>query len=139
MMEERNASIIEAVMQELEISDIEDLLSEIIKIKEHSLFGVRPEVVQFAQNMEFKLRKNEDKGGWEDMGLLPLFAKLGEEVGELGKVLFYGHSNTGEIFQDFMPDEITREAADVANIAMMIADQADRFERKIKEQEKPNE
>jgi NTP pyrophosphatase (non-canonical NTP hydrolase) len=62
--------------------------------------------------MEKKLRENDHKGLWgmEDIG--SLFAKLSEECGELSRAFTQGESEVKVWF----------EAADVANIAMMIAD-----------------
>jgi len=71
---------------------------------------LRPALRWFAEQMELKLRANDHKGGWNQCSLQYLFEKLDEEVGELSATL------TNE--------ETIREAADVANIAMMIADNA---------------
>jgi len=75
-----------------------------------------PYVLKFAERMEAKLEKNRHKGGRENwLGHHPysLLARLKQEVAELEEAL--GN-------QSF--DNITDEAADVANFAMMIADQA---------------
>jgi hypothetical protein len=76
--------------------------------------------------MEDTLRKNADKGGWDECSLLWLQAKLTEEVGELGKIL------VNEIFfPDGRGDRSTHEqviraalfeAVDIANVALMLAD-----------------
>lgn len=68
----------------------------------------RGEVTWFAQQMEAKLRENDWKGGWKDCRIQYLFEKLDEEVHELSVCI----SN----------EEVIKEAADVANVAMMIAD-----------------
>ncbi|BFH63945.1 hypothetical protein [Paenibacillus azoreducens] len=68
----------------------------------------RAEIQWFAQQMETKLRENDWKGGWKDCRIQYLLEKLDEEVHELSGCI----SN----------EEAIKEAADVANIAMMIAD-----------------
>ncbi|MGE7271378.1 hypothetical protein ACQKK5_07950 [Brevibacillus panacihumi] len=68
--------------------------------------GIRSEVTWFAEEMEKKLRENDHKGGWEDCDILWLYGRLLEEVDELAAA---------------EGDDIVREAADVANFAMMIA------------------
>jgi len=87
-----------------------------------------PSVVAMANAMQEKLDKNEHKDGWNKKGkrgwLLPncdvefLISKLNEETEELRHVVRRDNIH--------MPirllDDIRLEAADVANIAMMIAD-----------------
>ncbi len=75
---------------------------------------LRPEVVAFAQAMEQKLRENDYKGGWKECSTQELFKHLEEEVGELKTCV--------ESIYDFSKEETLGEAADVANIAMMLAD-----------------
>ncbi|AHD06471.1 hypothetical protein [Paenibacillus larvae] len=70
---------------------------------------LRPEVQWFAEQMELKLRENDHKGGWSDENLEHLLWRLGEEYAELRTAI--------ELETDIM-----REAVDVANFAMMIAD-----------------
>lgn len=71
---------------------------------------LRQEVQWFAEQMELTLRKNDFKGGWKHCTLKYLFGKLTEEVEELSETT----SN----------EEMIKEASDVANIALMIADLA---------------
>lgn len=71
---------------------------------------LRPEVEKFSATMECVLRDNDHKGGWDDCDLSWLYKRLKEEVEELGEVLLSGDERA-----------ITKEAADVANFAMMIA------------------
>jgi hypothetical protein len=72
---------------------------------------LRPEVLRFAQVMEARLRDNDHKGGWENESDSYLLRRLDEETTELQRAVFG------------MTDEyIIMEAADVANFAMMIAD-----------------
>jgi NTP pyrophosphatase (non-canonical NTP hydrolase) len=77
----------------------------------------RPEVRAFAVLMEEQLRRHDaDRGakGWEDDFPMDLLAHLEEEVSELREALCKTPAPT--------PDEIAREAADVANLAMMVCD-----------------
>lgn len=72
----------------------------------------REEVRWFAGLMEGQLRANDHKGGWHSMTKFQLHERLEEEVKELEQaILGGGHS-----------ERIIREASDVANFAMMIAD-----------------
>lgn len=71
---------------------------------------MRHEVKTFAQCMEHKLKKNDHKGGWENVSNEKLFELLRQEVDELEKAM----QNEPELNSVF-------EAADIANFAMMIA------------------
>jgi len=75
-----------------------------------------PEVAAFAVQMELKLRENDHKPHWRESSLSYLIARLREECGELIDAALYEEGST--------PDHITKEAADVANFAMFIADVA---------------
>lgn len=75
----------------------------------------RPEVRAIAEAMEFRLRKNEWKGGWGSMTASELFKRLGQEIVELRR-------ETKRKPHPSQKDYIQHEAADVANFAMMIAD-----------------
>lgn len=87
---------------------------------------LRPEIEAFAQMMERVLRDNEHKGGWSKCEPFWLLRRLFQETDELtlaisehlGRTLFPPRS------LDSAPrkHELAREAADVANFAMMIAD-----------------
>lgn len=74
--------------------------------------ALRPAVAWFAEQMELALRRNESKGTWEECDTGYLWDRLTEEKREL-RLAIDGHQRH--------PD-VTREAADVANFAMMIAD-----------------
>ena len=76
------------------------------------LAEVRPEVRRFALAMEERLRANEHKGGWRDLAVSYLMARLHEESAELDEVVRLGGS----------PEQAKHDAADVANFAMMVAD-----------------
>lgn len=71
--------------------------------------GLRPEVRAFAAAMEKQLRANDHKGGWQEEKVLWLLGRLREETDELSNALE-------------CRDCVLAEAADVANFAMMIAD-----------------
>jgi hypothetical protein len=72
---------------------------------------MRPTLKWFAEQMETKLQENDYKHGWENCTTSYLIGRLDEELNELKAGLVKGS-----------PSQIVAEAADVANIAMMIAD-----------------
>ncbi|MCG8400087.1 MAG: hypothetical protein MJA84_00655 [Firmicutes bacterium] len=76
---------------------------------------IREEVRWFTRLMEERLQANDHKGGWENCSLEWLVIKLTEEVGEVAALICK---------HDLCREKIIKEAADVANMAMMIADQA---------------
>lgn len=83
--------------------------------------SLRLEVLRFAWRMEKKLRANDYKGGWQEDTLDALFGRLrDDEVAELDMAL---NSPTPRIKEDL--EDIINEATDVANFAMMMADNAD--------------
>lgn len=84
---------------------------------------LRPEVLRFAMAMEKELRQNDHKGGWKSMGNPGLLVRLHEEMEELRCVLD----------NDRPAREILSESADVANFAMMLADNAGMMDVPIKE------
>ncbi|MDF2883839.1 MAG: hypothetical protein K0R54_4403 [Clostridiaceae bacterium] len=71
----------------------------------------RPSVMIFANAMEKKLKDNDYKGGWKNCPIEYLANKLDEEIEELLDAVSNG-----------TPSKVLSEAADVGNIAMMIAD-----------------
>ena len=73
----------------------------------------------FTRLMEKVLRDNDYKGGWTNSSDVYLLRKLNEEVDEL-KLAVWNEKRPSEV--------IAKEAADVANIAMMIADNNNREE-----------
>ncbi|WP_217647716.1 hypothetical protein [Alicyclobacillus macrosporangiidus] len=75
---------------------------------------MRPEIAWFAEQMSGKLDENAHKGGWNRCDPWWLLGRLREEAAELQAAMM----NPGA------PEVIIREAADVANFAMMIADLA---------------
>ncbi len=72
---------------------------------------LRPEVLAFALAMEKRLRENDHKGGWHEASDQYLLRRLYEEVIELQWAL-----------AEPQEDNVIREAADVANFSMMLAD-----------------
>lgn len=87
--------------------------------------GLCAEVLAFAKLMQFKINKNRHKAGpggqrdqeglrkgWRDCDTQFLIGKLHEEVGELLVEIEAGNADAADL-----------EAADVGNIAMMLADQ----------------
>lgn len=73
----------------------------------------REAVEWFARRMEEQLKKNDHKGGWEDEMRSYLARRLLEETGELMELFLKGN---------YLRSDIINECADVANFAMMIAD-----------------
>jgi NTP pyrophosphatase (non-canonical NTP hydrolase) len=84
--------------------------------------------------MQRALNDNDHKDGWDECSLGYLFGRLGEEVQELKEAM-------QAIDRD--PELIVSEAADVANFAMMIADNVrpttDMLHAKGAKREQPND
>lgn len=87
----------------------------------------RKEIQFVAIEMEHKLAANDHKGHWRDQSFSTLFSKLQGEVRELEAELFVGLKDEIEY------DKVIKEAADVCNFAMMVADNARRELAKRKE------
>lgn len=68
----------------------------------------------FNREQKLKLEQNQHKPHWREEGIWKLFDGLMIEVNELGNAIAYEG-----------PEEIRKEAADVANFAAFIADQAE--------------
>jgi len=85
---------------------------------------VREVVARFALLMEQKLRENDHKGGWDGDYPDALMERLRQEADELDRVLRRGDNpiTSPAGWSDSDCAEVAREAADVANFAMMIAD-----------------
>ena len=84
----------------------------------------RPEVVAFADEIESVLRrKDAQRGtcGWRGMALADLWVRIAEEAAELRSAIV---GNDPGSFSRVAQHRIRREAADVANFAMMIHDNA---------------
>ncbi len=80
--------------------------------------GVRPEIIAFAFLMEKELRNNDHKSGWKGDSPLKLAKRVREEADELEEVAFDASTLGAENFRE----KVGEEAADVANMAMMVAD-----------------
>lgn len=76
---------------------------------------MRAELRWFVHMMEEGLQANDYKGGWSRMGAAELLTRLRQEADELARAVA-GHDLR----------RIIAEATDVANFAMMIADNAAR-------------
>ncbi len=76
-------------------------------------YRVREAVGHFADRMEYKLKCNDHKGGWNSCTMEYLLRRLKEEVAELEKMIDDPQLQGG----------VDLECADVANFAMMIAEQ----------------
>jgi len=83
-----------------------------------ALGGLRPEVIAFACLMEHELRNNDHKSGWKGESPLRLAKRVVEEADELKEVAFDADTWGAERFRE----RVGEEAADVANMAMMVAD-----------------
>jgi NTP pyrophosphatase (non-canonical NTP hydrolase) len=77
--------------------------------------NVRDEVARFAILMERELRKNDHKRSWKLARVWDMFRRLQGETSELHRELTGGKENR-------RPARVAKEAADVANFAMFIAD-----------------
>ena len=84
---------------------------------------LRPTVQWFAEHMELKLRANDHKDGWSDERIRSLMKRLYGEAWELSLVLERCQADT---IHESLDPRIIAEAADVANFAMMVADNARR-------------
>ena len=86
----------------------------------------RESVCWFSGLMETKLRENDHKGHWRNCDLEYMEQRIREEFAELSAALMQyqiaslsPHEATRT---RYLGDRVKREAADVANFAMMIAD-----------------
>jgi hypothetical protein len=92
---------------------------EVSKLRE----ALRPEVAAFARLMEQKLRENDHKGGWDQESKHWLLGRLKEETSELDNAICdWACTKIGSQGEREATVVVGREAADVANFAMMIAD-----------------
>lgn len=81
----------------------------------------RPEVVGFADLMERQLRANDHKPGWKDDEPFDLQERVEQEAAELSTAVAEWERHTGHT-EAALSRAVGREAADVANMAMMVAD-----------------
>ena len=82
---------------------------------------VREPVAWFAKEMESKLRKDDYKKHWSEYSILFLHRRLMEEVQEL----------SDEVDRKIKPEAVISECVDVANFAMMIADNIRKYYSKV--------
>lgn len=82
----------------------------------------REEVSHFATIMEARLREHDDRPGWTGESFRYLIFRLNEELNELYACFSHPVLMDGEVEPIADPEKIIFEAADVANFAMMIAD-----------------
>lgn len=94
--------------------------------KGNKMSEIRDEVKWFSVRMEQKLKANDDKGGWDNCSKDDLLDSMKDELGEMidaasriGYSCFCGHSISDKEVQ-----KLINECADIANFAMMIADNA---------------
>lgn len=81
---------------------------------------LRPEVHAFAQAMERKLRANDHKPGWKQDDPGALMDRVEEEAIEL-RCAASAWRISG-LRRTTIAEHVLEEAADVANMAMMVAD-----------------
>ncbi len=83
------------------------------------MIELRPEVRAFAEAMEMKLRQNDHKGGWAREGRQELLTKLYVEWIELREA---DKRLVSDPHRFSNRQAVLQECLDVANFAMMIAD-----------------
>lgn len=82
--------------------------------------GIRDEVLLFAHVMEEKLSQNDWQGGWQNCPVDWLLSRVWEEMRELEIAMQ----------KPWNKATVVREAADVANFVMMIADVVGALEKR---------
>ncbi len=92
---------------------------------------MRDSVKQFAREMEKQLKANDHKGGWDKCTFKYLFERLEEETAELSEFFVLNDERNEYQIQLDNVGQIVREAADVANFALMIAENAVRYREKL--------
>ena len=85
---------------------------------------VRPTLAEWSRVVELRLRANDWKGGWESCNVWELQDHLWQELRELEAVLHRIHQAGFENWDIGLATLVRDEAADVAALAMMIADVA---------------
>ena len=83
---------------------------------------LRPVVRWFAEEMERTLRANDGKGGWGAEPEHWLLKRLYEEADELAKAIGGCCKTCGASHKPESKQRTIKEATDVANFAMMLAD-----------------
>ena len=82
----------------------------------------RKALIRFSSEMEKVLRENDYKDGWDGCTREYLFYALQREVFELFEVLKPNQHHTIFGNPEINPEKVIKECCDVANFAMMIAD-----------------
>jgi hypothetical protein len=96
------------------------------------MMNLRPEVKRFAEEMERQLQANEHKGGWEDCTICHLIVELRRNSYELERAALRVDAGLTS-----STPSVVRRAANVANFAMMVADNwGGEFSQKKPEPEK---
>lgn len=90
-----------------------DECANLVKQEGNVDIEVRDAVAIFAEEMERTLRENDHKAGWHECPDIYLISRLKQEVLELCEALSGPSTDRRHIL---------KEATDVANFAMMIAD-----------------
>lgn len=80
---------------------------------------LRKEVQEFAEAMEMQLQKHNDRPGWKDCNIHWLWLRIKQELDELRELLF---DENGKLQEKINITKVLKEAADVGNFCMMIAD-----------------
>ena len=95
--------------------------------------NLRPEVSWFARQMERTLRKHDAKGGWDGCEISDLQCALKREVREMRQAIMFlraaedrAYRNNTQLRRSKL-ERVIEEATDVANYAMMIADNTNRM------------
>lgn len=83
----------------------------IVERSSDTLVPIRDSLHNFVRDMELKLTRNDHKAHWSTVSNAYLFMRLLEELAELARAMVDGD-----------PVLIHDECVDVANMAMMIAD-----------------
>ena len=90
---------------------------------------LRLSVVSFAKIMEEKLRKNDHKGGWENLSLGQLRRRINGELKELDESISYFLATKWSLEPkeevQKRTENVKKELADVANFCMMMSERID--------------
>lgn len=78
--------------------------------------SIRYAVKWFASQMEIVLRENAFKCGWQSSTDSYLLKKLEEHYNDLQNLIYQNEKEPAD------PEKVIRQAIDIANYAMMIAD-----------------
>lgn len=93
---------------------------------------MRKEVQWFAEQMEKTLCANDHKGGWGKASFRYLYSRLAldespELLEAIKNLVFENHTNASQKRIEELKNNVIKEATDVANFAMMIADNASKI------------